>query len=455
MGSEILILIEAVFIIGLILFFIINKDFTYGIYIWLLLILFFKYQKISVMDSILPDISLDRMLFVFLIIVFIIEILARKRKVFSLTKVECSMFLFCLFAVISMIWTGSIVKEGGKLAIGELLTGYIVPFFIFFISQNVYDNSSKREGFLKFIILVGVYLSFTAIFEHLRINKLIFPKYILDTDFGIHFGRARGPFGQAAVNGTVLGFVFSAIFYFLFNSDKWKMWRLYSMLLLVITPLAVFFTYTRAAWLGAVSSFTIISLVIFRQSWKVFAVIAIIFFIVAFFVAPFFLDYNTMAFAHERMHQKSPVYERLGLYAAYINMFISNPIFGVGFTKFSDNAPDYFLDVSMENISFQYTELKEHDTFAVVLAEMGIIGIALILVIYGSILLTSIKLYKNLRLYNLQAKSMVIIFWGCMAVYIINSVFIQMRYFEFVNSIFFIFAGLIYRMGREYDVKAC
>ena len=86
---------------------------------------------------------------------------------------------------------------------------------------------------------------------------------------------------------------------------------------------------------------------------------------------------------------------------------------------------------------------------------MGIIGLALILVIYSSILLASIKLYKNLRLYNPQAKGMVIIFWGCTAVYIINSLFIQMRYFEFVNSIFFIFAGLIYRMGKECDVKTC
>jgi len=451
MGPELILLLEAAFIVILALFFIMKKDFTYGIYIWLLLSLLFQYKKLSIPDSTLPDISLDRLLFVFMISIFIIEFLAKNRPVFSLTKVEYSMLLFCLIAIISMICTDSIVKEGGKLAIGELLTGYITPFSMFFISQNVYDTTAKRQGFLKFFIFIGIYLSFTAIFEHLGVNKLVFPKYILDADFGIHFGRARGPFCQAAVNGTVLGFVFSSIFYFLFNPERGKVWRLCSMLLLAITPLAIFFTYTRAPWLSALLSFTIIAFFTFRQSQKAFIIILVAFCLLAVFIAPSFLDYNTVTTAHERFGHETPVYARISLYVAYINMFINNPVFGVGFNKFSDNAPGYFADV--EGLPFQYTELKEHDTFAGVLAEMGLVGITLILIIYISILLTSIRLYKNLSAHNPEARSIVVVFWGFMAVFVVNSVFIEMRYFEFVNSAFFIFAGIIYGWQREYGKK--
>ncbi len=454
MGPEILILIEVGLAVGLALFFIVSKDFAYGIYLWLIAALLFKYQKISVVDSILPDMSLDRVLFAFLVVIFILEILTKRRRIFSFTKVEYSMFLFCLAAVISMIWTGTIIKEGGKLKIGELLTGYIVPFFMFFISQNVYaNNTSKREGFLKFIVLVGIYLSFTAIFEHLKINKLVFPKNILDADFGIHFGRARGPFCQAAVNGTVLGFVFSTMFYFLFHYNKAKIWKLFAIVLLATTPLAIFFTYTRAAWLGAMLSFMIISLFTFKQSQKAFAITAILFCMAAMLAAPSFLDDNTMAFAHERIRHEEPIYDRLSLYVAYGNMFKNNPIFGVGFLKFSENASDYFADIDMEGVPFQYTELKEHDTFAGILAEMGLVGITLILIIYTSILTASIRLYKNLRAHNPEAKPIVIIFWGCMAAFVVNAVFIEMRYFEFVNSVFFIFAGIIYGWQREYGKK--
>jgi len=173
----------------------------------------------------------------------------------------------------------------------------------------------------------------------------------------------------------------------------------------------------------------------------------------AMLVAPSFLDDNTMAFAHERIRHEDPVYDRLNLYVVYVNMFISNPIFGVGFLKFSDNAPDYFADIDMGGVPFQYTELKEHDTFAGILAEMGLVGITFILIIYSSILIASIRLYKNLRAHNPEAKPIVIIFWGCMAAYLVNAVFIEMRYFEFVNSIFFIFAGIIYGWQREYGKK--
>src|SRR3989338_6922135 len=412
MSPEMIILLEIAFISGLALFFIVAKDFAAGVYVWLIAALLFKYQKISVMDSILPDMSLDRMLFVFLVIMFVAEILIKRRKVFSLTKIEYSMFLFCLAAVVSMIWTGAIVKEGSKLAIGDLLTGYVIPFFMFFISRNIYDSPERRNGFLKFIVLIGIYLSSTAIFEHLRLSSLLFPKYILNAEFGIHFGRARGPFVQAAVNGTVLGFVLSAAFYFLFNSGRARMWRLYSMLLLAMTPLAIFFTYTRAVWLGAVLSFMTMSVFTFRHSQKAFIVTLVIFCAIAGLIAPSFLDDNTIALAHQRTYHEDPIYDRLSLYVTYINMFINNPLFGVGFTKFSDNAPAYFADV--EGIPFQYTELKEHDSFAGVLAEMGLVGIVLILTIYISILLTSVRLYKNLCASNPEARPIVVKFQVCM-----------------------------------------
>jgi O-antigen ligase len=91
----------------------------------------------------------------------------------------------------------------------------------------------------------------------------------------------------------------------------------------------------------------------------------------------------------------------------------------------------------------------------VVVAEMGLVGILLILSVYILILRRSIRLYQRLGPDNLKGRGFVILFWGFLAVYIVNSVFIEMRYFEFVNGVFFISAGFICRMGREYDAKAC
>ena len=77
---EMLILLQAIFIGVLVLFLVVSRDFTNGIYIWLLAVLFFKYQKMDFAGSILPDISIDRILFVFLIGMFSLEILLMMRQ---------------------------------------------------------------------------------------------------------------------------------------------------------------------------------------------------------------------------------------------------------------------------------------------------------------------------------------------------------------------------------------
>lgn len=453
-NPDVLLLAGFLLIGGMGLFFLINKDLTIGIYIWLLSVLFFKYQQpLRIQGLPLPDFSIDRVLFILLAVVFIIGIFARRYRLFSFTWVEYSMFLFCMVAVLSMICTGFIFKEDGRLRIKELLTGYVMPFFIFFISQNSYETHERREGFVKFIILIGLYLSFTAIFEHFNISQLVFPKFILDPGFGIHLGRARGPFGQAAVNGTVLGFVLAALTYFLFSFKKFGLWGLCSLILLIVTPVAIFFTYTRAAWIAGLLSFTIIIALNLRQKQKIATLTLIVLCTIVVMGASFFLEEKTTGLALNRARDESPIYDRLNLYIASVNMFIKNPVFGVGFGKFSDNSPDYFENVS--GIPYQDSELKEHDTFMVVVAEMGLVGILLILSAYISILWRSVRLYQRLGPDNSRERGFVILFWGFLAVYVVNSVFIQMRYFEFVNSIFFISAGFICRMERECNAEAC
>ncbi len=447
-SSEAILLLESIFIGGLFLFFIVNRDFTRGIYIWLLVVLFFKYQKMDFSNSVLPDVSMIRILFIFLAGVFFMEILSKRRRILPFRGIDYSMVLFCLFAIISMIWTGFIFKDGGRLRVGELLTGFIFPFFMFFVSKNVYDTHKKREGFIKFIMLVGSYLALTAFFEHFRMYGLVWPRYILDPSIGIHFNRARGPFTQAAVNGTALGFALVASFYFLLVSKKMPMWRGYAWLLVILMPFAIFFTYTRAPWIAAILGMGVIFIFTMIHNRKIF-ILAMVLLCVAGLLGMSFLDDEALLFASKRATNENPVYDRLNLYVASGNMFMHHPVFGVGFGRFSDHVAGYFRKI--DGIPFSSVELSEHDTFAGILAEMGIIGILLILSVYLLILSKSIRLYKYLDSH--ADRVMIVVFWAFMSVYIINSMFIEMRYFEFVNCLFFIYAGIICGWERTYSGK--
>ena len=444
---EMIILLATVFAGLIFIFLITNRDFTQGIYIWLLSVLFFKYMKINMSGLILPDISLERILFVILVTMFIFEVLVNKRRLFSPTGIEYSMLLFLLAAILSMIFKGVILKEYERLQIGELLTGYIYPFVIFFVSKNVYDTAYKREGFIKFIILIGLYLSFTAIFEHFRISELVFPRYIMDPSFGIHFGRARGPFAMAAANGTVLGFVFLSCFYFLFNYKGISLWKSCSSILLILTPVALFFTYTRGPWVACLLGF-IVLLVFSKSNRKKILLLAFILLCIAGLLCLFFtLDRDTADNIYMRIHEKEPIYDRLNLYTAYINMFMEHPFFGIGFGRFLTYVEDYIVN-TYGKYSFPLSGIAIHDSFTGILAEMGLSGLILILTVYFLILSKAIKLYKRFAASERDNSVFVVVFLGFMTVYLVNSIFTGMRYFEFVNSLFFIFAGAICRMEK-------
>ena len=68
---------------------------------------------------------------------------------------------------------------------------------------------SQNDVAVVFRVLIGlgIYLAVTAVFEHYGLSALVFPRYIVDRTVGIHWGRSRGPFGNAAVLGGVLSII--------------------------------------------------------------------------------------------------------------------------------------------------------------------------------------------------------------------------------------------------------
>ena len=158
-------------------------------------------------------------------------------------------------------------------------------------------------------------------------------------------------------------------------------------------PLAIFFTYTRAAWLSAFFGFLIVGVFMVKNRKKELAVISIILCLTVLLGAIFILDDTSRAFAFSRMNEEGPVNARLDLYITYMKMFKDHPLLGVGFGRFSELSPYYFRHIYGQKPSLYGTRemLGDHDTFAGLLAETGLIGIGLVLFIYLMIFLASIN----------------------------------------------------------------
>ncbi len=420
-----------------------SKDLTNGLIFWLCVLLFSGVGIWAwISHPTLPDISLDRVIWITVFAVFFAEIAMRRRKILPITKIEMMMILFCIVCLISMVKAGTIYEEGQGLVLRSFLNGYAIPFSIFFIGKNIVDNEQRIKRLFQFLLLIGIYLALTGIFEHFRFTSLVFPRYIMDPDVGIHFGRARGPFLQAEVNGTVLVMIFVVNVYFLIH----KRWGISKVIYIIFTGLMVitmFFTYTRACWLGFILSILIVPL-FYPRLRKIFLLCFFVIVIIA------ILNWDNVM-SEDRtvggVTAMDPVYARINLYAASLSMFLDRPILGFGFNTFQNFSPDYFHKIS--GIPLMGVGLVPHDTLAGILVELGLLGLITLLLIFFYVFRNSVKLYRSLYSKPFLGKGLVVTFWGLSIAFFVNMQFVEMRYFQFPNSLFFLVAGIIVGLNQR------
>ena len=124
---------------------------------------------------------------------------------------------------------------------------------MFAIAPVAFATDRQRNILLGTIVTVGAYLSITAILEKLKAYGLVWPSYIADPGVGTHFGRARGPFVEAAANGLALyACAAAAATAFVLWRRPWP--RAAAGAVVVLVPVAVLLTETRGVWVAATAA---------------------------------------------------------------------------------------------------------------------------------------------------------------------------------------------------------
>lgn len=420
-----------------------KKNLVNALLLWFLAVLFAEFGVIAL--PLLPDLPPHRILWISIFLIFLSELALKQRKIISgIIKIEIAMLILCVYIIFSMIVAGTIYKEGHGLVLNTFLSAYLVPFSIFFLAKNILDNEQKIKKIFIFFSIIGFYLGITGIFEYFNIRQLVFPRYIMIRHVGIHWGQARGPFLQAAVNGTVLGMIFFITVYLIRqNYKKWAKSFLLISAILILTSL--FLTYTRASWLGFILSSLLVS-IFFPQMRKVFLAGILAVALIVTFTQSGLIEKERV---EERVSAASSVYDRINLYGAAWKMFLKKPVLGFGFNTFRDYSPKYLHTI--KGIPFRGWEehLSLHDTLASILVELGLIGLGLFILIIFYILKISINLYRRLPSGVFLGKGLVAVFWGIFVVFAVNIQFIEMRFFMFPNSLFFLLAGIIVGLNQR------
>ncbi len=422
------------------------KDMSYGILVYLYSLTFLNFYWRIVLPGKWPDLDIPRLVFVFLWLIFLLEVGLGVRRLLPRTNAEIAMLGVVIAIVISM-------STNGVVQIRQLLNGFAIPYAVFVVAKNIF-RTEKDINKLVYLVAVpiSIYFPVNHIFEHYRMTQFVFPRYILSPQVAgqeiFWGGRTMGVFLQPSATGMATVSIFVLSLYGL-SKRGGALAKIVAMIITLLTPVGVFFTYTRSVYLGFFMA--MLGLAIFSRKMKIYAIVIITMIILG--ILANWSNIKTEKREVGGLATKHTVQSRLVLYQASLSMFLDHPFRGVGFKRFQEKALPYIRRVRTTFLGYRESwmgkNLNMHNHFLNTLNEVGLMGfIPLVLVYY---FIFKILIPARRRPTPAYDSDFVVAVWAIFAQYISNAMFMEPRFFEFMNVFPFMMAGIV--IGGQQRLK--
>lgn len=399
--------------------------------------------------DLLVTLTPDRILFLIIVSIFIINIIRRKNNRLHLGKIEILMLIFALYCSISLWVSGADIGLERKRWQSTLFNLAYYPFITYIISKNYEFKRKEIVAILTTLSIIGVYLAFTGIFEHYKMNDLIYPKYIMDTTVGIQWGRSRGPFGSASTMGKMLIMCFIATMLLINGSGLLK--KLFLFLELLLISMSIYFTETRSIWI--IFGVTLIIMVFMSKSLRkpTFIIVAILIMGTIIGAGSKLSIWESSLFSRR---QETIDYRKVNYYTD-IEMIKDNTFWGIGYGKFTSEWPKYFNKTGIK-LTHDIKTLNDgnHNTFLGLLAEIGVVGFSIFILIYLNIFKDCLKALKKINDSQQNDKGLIVATISMIVAYFIEGQFVDLRFQQVYPTVMFLFIGIssyIANSGRLID----
>jgi putative inorganic carbon (hco3(-)) transporter len=321
--------------------------------------------------------SPDRLLFVAAIVAVVLRAPAvADRPRFRITGAHCLLALAVAYATASAFFAGTLFESAGFFKLVDAFG--ILPFLTFLVAPIAFRTPGQRRVLLGTLVALGAYLGATVLFDTLNLDALVFPKYILDTGYGIHPGRGRGPFVDAVANGLALYTcgVACAIAVATWSSGAMRAVAAAVALLCII---GAFLSLERSVWIAAVTGTTVAMLAMpgMRRYFLPVVVGVAVAVVGSLAVIP-----GLSELVSGRVNNQGTLWDRMNLNRAAINMVEAKPLVGFGWNQFATHSADYFeqsadYPLTAAGTIGQNRRFGVHNTPLTYAVDLGLIGVAL------------------------------------------------------------------------------
>lgn len=299
----------------------------------------------------------------------IVSLLVRERladrDALRTRPIDWLLMVVSLYAIVSSILAGTIGQSAARYALLDRFT--LVGFVLFFVAPKAFREERDRRLLMRTLVIAGAYLGITAFMEKAGLRSLVVPHYIADPSVGIHFGRARGPFVEAAANGLAL-FGCGVAAAMAVTAWKDRRARRLAMAVVGLCGLGIFLTETRAAWIAAIAG-GVIALLCARETRR-YAIPAALAVVVGVTGAMAIFP-GLHRSVTKRTHDQAPVWDRKNSDAAALRMIAAKPVFGFGWGRYPTDSIDYYRQA----FSYPLTGVRNlHNVYLGNIVELGMVG---------------------------------------------------------------------------------
>jgi O-antigen ligase len=369
-----------------------------------------------------------------------INILSRMLRLKKHRPVQLGLADLCMVAFGAMGLISIFVTRNNWKTIFTLQDRFLVPFTAYWLIRF----SNAREQELKQLIPLMLLLSLS---EYTIGLVSWFAPQVLPSIWrsGLIGDRIMGTFGQPAVYACILILFFILFYYDAMNRAKSSM-RTWQILAFSLGIVCLFFTFTRGVWLVGI---LVLLALLFLYPKPIARLIAMI--------LPIMLILSTSVLASEFAHAyarfkttEEGAEDRLVLANAGKKMFYAKPILGWGFDNY-DRYDWKFLERVAETTptSWQVTKGTSHHTYLTILAEMGVVGFFFYVFPVIWWLGLTIKALPRLPKDGFWSRRLLIVMWLPIAVHIVLAQDLDMRFFCYCLTLFWINLGFIANVVQD------
>ena len=413
-----------------------------GLFLWMLMAPFAQASYTDIwrilnirMPPGIPDLTPDRLAVGLLSVVLLAQLAVGKRRGRRL-GLELYMVSFCIMALPAIAASLSGINSAGQLVLDK----FIIPFAVFVLAKNLYEEKISLDKLCATLAIIGLYLSFMILYEHVTGDPL-FTAIGRTTVYTRSLRKIVSLLGNPAFLATVLGMIVPMALYKCLH-DRSRYGRAFYGGLFLTALLGNFFCYNRGAWLALAAG-----LVVLLLDRRYRSILLPIILIGALAGLLYWQIISETAVVSERLSNVSSLQFRIDLLTVSLQIIRDHPLFGVGVGNFAY----YFLQYGGHWETLAFDLPTPHNTFVLVLTTMGLASLVPYALIFLSMSLSLLAKMVRFRGDARVDKSLLVACLGVVAVYVVSSAAVDLYVSVFSSLIFFLIAGTV--MGYVSDLR--